>query len=112
MAERNPRIQYYDCARGIAMILVVASHIWAFNDTRYILFATTHNPTFFFISGSLMAVKATENFRGGVIKKGVSLLLPYVVWVSLYIVNKYRAFDRRHNYCVKRTLVFSYTLYC
>ena len=47
MAERNPRIQYYDCARGIAMILVVASHIWAFNDTRYILFATTHNPTFF-----------------------------------------------------------------
>lgn len=65
MAERNPRIQYYDCARGIAMILVVASHIWAFNDTRYILFATTHNPTFFFISGSLMAVKATKNFRGG-----------------------------------------------
>jgi len=83
MAERNPRIQYYDCARGIAMILVVASHIWAFNDTRYILFATTHNPTFFFISGSLMAVKATKNFRGGVIKKGVSLLLPYAVWVVI-----------------------------
>lgn len=65
MTERSLRIQYYDCARGIAMILVVASHIWAFNDTRYILFATTHNPTFFFISGSLMAVKAAENLRGG-----------------------------------------------
>ena len=84
MTERSLRIQYYDCARGIAMILVVASHIWAFNDTRYILFATTHNPTFFFISGSLMAVKATENLRrGGVIKKGISLLLPYAVWVAI-----------------------------
>ena len=43
-ACNNQRIQYFDCARGIAMILVVASHIWAFTDIRYILFATTHNP--------------------------------------------------------------------
>lgn len=28
-ACNNQRIQYFDCARGIAMILVVASHIWA-----------------------------------------------------------------------------------
>ena len=61
----NKRIQYFDCARGIAMILVVASHIWVFTDIRYILFATTHNPTFFLVSGCLLVGSLTNKNRGG-----------------------------------------------
>ena len=72
----NQRIQYFDCARGIAMILVVASHIWAFTDIRYILFATTHNPTFFLVSGCLLVGSLTNKNRGGggstVKKSGIS----------------------------------------
>ena len=67
----NKRIQYFDCARGIAMILVVASHIWVFTDIRYILFATTHNPTFFLVSGCLLVGSLTnKNGGGGTVKKG------------------------------------------
>ena len=70
-ACNNQRIQYFDCARGIAMILVVASHIWAFTDIRYILFATTHNPTFFLVSGCLLVGSLTNKNRGGgTVKKG------------------------------------------
>lgn len=69
-ACNNQRIQYFDCARGIAMILVVASHIWVFTDIRYILFATTHNPTFFLVSGCLLVGSLTNNNRGGTVKKG------------------------------------------
>ncbi len=83
-ACNNQRIQYFDCARGIAMILVVASHIWAFTDIRYILFATTHNPTFFLVSGCLLVGSLTNKNRGGVLlKKAESLLIPYVVWVCI-----------------------------
>ena len=68
----NKRIQYFDCARGIAMILVAASHIWVFTDIRYILFATTHNPTFFLVSGCLLVGSLTNKNRGGggTVKKG------------------------------------------
>ena len=112
----NKRIQYFDCARGIAMILVVASHIWVFTDIRYILFATTHNPTFFLVSGCLLVGSLTNKNGGGVLlKKAESLLIPYVVWVcilgSISTLSDHSHMIGNLIVAAKRTVVLSDVIY-
>ncbi len=61
MLDKESRYEYLDSAKGIASIIVVLSHIPVreINDFKFLkngldlIFATLHNPTFYFISGFL-----------------------------------------------------------
>ena len=82
-AGAKPRIEYYDIAKGIGILLVVWAHgRGPFSNYIY----QFHMPLFFLISGLLYSEAAGV---GEFIKRKVkSLYLPFVIWNLLFYVTK------------------------
>lgn len=81
------RYKDIDMAKGFAIVLMVLGHSYTINDNNFILIAlySFHMPFFFIVSGVLYGMqheKSTLKFN--FFKKSKSLLIPYIVWNSLY----------------------------
>lgn len=69
------RLYYLDMARGLAILLVVAGHI--FPDSYFKIFITSfHVPLFFIISGCL--IKYLDKYSLNIREKIYSFIVPYV----------------------------------
>lgn len=84
--RRGARIGWIDCARGIAMLLVVLGHCYMNLDdpvNRFIL--SFHMPVFFFLSG--MCVKLPDGtFGAWASKKARGLLVPQLTLAVIVFV--------------------------
>lgn len=76
---RNQRIQWIDSAKGFGILLVVYAHLFEFGTSLIYLF---HMPLFFILSGITFR---EESLTDCLIKKGRSLLLPYIVFAILFV---------------------------
>lgn len=70
----NNRIEYYDLAKGIGMICVIAGHMGMQYVNEFVY--TFHMPLFFLISGYLLRIDRSASF---VHKKARALLVPYLI---------------------------------
>lgn len=86
--NNKERLDYFDIAKGIAIILVVLGHIIPPTNSISIWLYSFHIPLFFIIAGSLINYKKeTENNIKRIIKKKTrSLLIPYVSFSIIYIL--------------------------
>lgn len=84
--SQSARIRWIDCARGIAMLLVVLGHCYMRLEdpvNRFIL--SFHMPVFFFLSG--MCAKASgESFKQWAIKKARGLLIPQLTLAAIVFI--------------------------
>lgn len=76
---KNQRIQWIDSAKGFGILLVVYAHLFEFGTSLIYLF---HMPLFFILSGITFR---EESLTDCLIKKGRSLLLPYIVFAILFV---------------------------
>jgi hypothetical protein len=88
------RSNYWDCWKGAAISAVVLIHVLAKNSSFYdndvyaimlgqVLFTCV--PIFLALAGFFCAKKIPSNMKFYV-EKGLRLLLPYLVWTSIYII--------------------------
>lgn len=102
--QTKVRLAYIDATRGLAILLVVYCHvasislgipegIGAFNDIVSLL----HLPLFFFLSGFLMFKKDRVQGPGPIwpyiARKARELLMPAVIFVTLFALWKGRSFN-------------------
>lgn len=88
MSEEKNRIIELDFFKGIAILLVVLGHSVSrgvadhYLDPVMLWIYSFHMPLFFFISGYLISYTSYKkrNFGNSVLKKVLTLLLPYLVW--------------------------------
>ena len=76
------RKTYIDYMRAFAILLVIAGHANAFNDSVKTWIYSFHMPLFFMISGLTLSEKKLSLKL--VEKKVRVLLVPYIVWGLLY----------------------------
>ncbi|MDD6889869.1 MAG: acyltransferase [Bacteroidales bacterium] len=86
------RISYFDNMKGVAILLVVIGHImlfsFGFEDSQLVIFLCFHMPVFFYISG-FFAYKEVTSLRSlceRLIKRGLTLLIPYVVFLCAWYI--------------------------
>lgn len=87
--EKSGRVQWIDCAKGIAICLVVIGHsmvrssdFTADDIVRGIIFSF-HMPLFFFCSGLMMHLSVSEKqVIRGFEKSAIKLLLPMIIVYS------------------------------
>ena len=79
-SRRNPGI---DAVRVVAMLAVVAGHLWGAGLPRPLIYSW-HVPVFFFISGVLWTPGRTmvSELRS----RALTLLVPYAAWVLIVLV--------------------------
>lgn len=75
------RIEYMDFARGLVMFLVVYHHTVLVPEIVGVFYRPFFMPFFFFVSGFFYSQKPAKEFLKG---KAVSLLLPFVIWRTVY----------------------------
>ena len=90
-------IKWIDVFKGIGIIAVVVGHIWDGLISRMIY--VFHMPLFFFISGYLS--KPVMDYRAFFTKKVKSLIIPYIVYLSLL----YMAFHGFPELTLKRIAI-------
>lgn len=78
--DKKSRIEYLDIARGIAIILMVAGHVFYYDIYWEVIFSF-HMPIFVIISG--MFFKYTESFKEYILKMIKKLFVPYVIGVCI-----------------------------
>ena len=90
------RVAYFDEMKGLAIILVVIGHMmlfaFKFNPSEPSKFIYFNMPMFFYISGYLAykQIKTIRELNSKLIKRGLTLLIPYVVFLSIWcIFSKY-----------------------
>ncbi len=77
----SQRINWIDCSKGIAIVTIVAGHIFSdLKVTEYIYWF--HMPLFFFISGYLY--KEKYNYLAFFKKKFFHLIVPYISFLILF----------------------------
>ena len=80
------RVNYFDIAKGIGIILVIIGHIeYVTPEIRYYI-VSFHMPMFFVISGMLINLtnEKSRDLKGLVIKKLKRIMLPYLVFSILF----------------------------
>ena len=84
----NNRINYFDIAKGIGIILVIIGHIEYVPAPIRFYIVTFHMPLFFVVSGMLMNLTDEKNreMKPLVIKKLKRIMLPYLIFSVLYPV--------------------------
>jgi len=90
------RVEYIDCYRGFAMVLVVFTHVWGFslgifdNVLPVTLASLLMLPIFFFVSGYLTHIQLEwKSFA----KRALTLFPPTIVALILYFVCKNHSFS-------------------
>ncbi|MEM6399060.1 MAG: acyltransferase family protein [Cyanobacteria bacterium P01_D01_bin.116] len=74
------RINWIDCCKGIATVLVVLGHVLDFNIVKYIFWF--HMPLLLFISGYVY--KAELDYLSFLKKKFLHLIVPYISFLILF----------------------------
>ena len=85
----NRRITWIDTAKGIGIILVIFGHI-GFGRFETWLYSF-HMPLFFFLSGYVY--KAKDSYDVFLLKKVRTILIPYIVFVILFIFYDFQGKD-------------------
>lgn len=90
MNNSKIRLDYVDCMRGIAILLVVIGHLIQTNDIYYAhnyafeFIYSFHMPLFFAISGYIIAktskVRTIKELETFIIKKFLALCIPLFAW--------------------------------
>ena len=75
------RIEYLDIAKGLVMFIVVYHHTSLVPKAIAVLYHPFFMSFFFIVSGYFYKYKDTKTYFKG---KSYSLLLPYVIWRSIY----------------------------
>lgn len=93
---QNNRITYLDAAKGVAILLMMLDHIWAFKNPVSEWIYSFHMPIFFIISGILIKYTNAEqrNLSKIIISKLKGLLIPYLVFEFGFVV----LFGTLHNF--------------
>lgn len=85
--------EWVDIAKGIAILFVVIVHIRGlyYDDGLQITIATLHDPTFFVVSGFLIASSINSDITvKQVIKKKINrLVIPFIIWILIYSITEY-----------------------
>lgn len=91
MLEKKERLEYFDIAKGIAILLVVLGHIINFKTPLSLWIYSFHMPIFFIIAGILIRYKNETKSDMKVVlkKKFLSLLVPYISFSLIYIVYEF-----------------------
>jgi len=86
--NKKERLDYFDIAKGIAIILVVLGHLINPKNPISIWLYSFHIPLFFIIAGALIKYKREIENKIKVIipKKMWSLFIPYISFSILYII--------------------------
>lgn len=90
--QAEDRIDYIDLMKGIAMILVIATHTLPLSARIKGILAGLHNPAFYFASGILFGLMQERmgekemSLSHIVKKKSVRIIYPFVIWTILYTV--------------------------
>ncbi|MDD6072582.1 MAG: acyltransferase family protein [Clostridiales bacterium] len=95
---KNKRIEWIDCTKGIAILLVILGHTIVSHDLIRGLIFAFHMPLFFIFSGMLMHFSDNLHiWRKRQLRGAYHLLLPAtVIWALrsiVYIVHNYTMFD-------------------
>lgn len=85
-ADKKQRIDYFDTAKGILILLVILGHVLAYEESylKSVIY-TFHMPAFFLISG-ILATKGSslrKPFAEYIMLKARSILVPYVVFEAI-----------------------------
>lgn len=82
------RLNYFDIAKGIGIILVIIGHIEYVEQGVRNYIVSFHMPLFFIISGMLMLVtnEKTRDLKELVIRKLKHIMLVYAVFSVLYLI--------------------------
>ena len=85
--QNMSRLSYIDIAKALALVIVVLFHAQGIQQTMLQRFgAAFHMPVFFFLYGmTTSGGTKLENMRQGVIRRFRSLIVPYVLWVCIYL---------------------------
>lgn len=89
------RIQYVDCAKGIAIILVIFGHVveWIYPNNLGNIFHNIiysfHMPLFFVLSGLTYSDEKNKCFKQFVVKKIKTLMIPSYVFVVIMLLLEY-----------------------
>ena len=86
--DAKSRIDYFDIAKGIGIILVIIGHSGFAGDFWGCFIASFHMPLFFIISGMLSNLKneKEQDTRALIEKKIRGLMIPYISFSIIYIV--------------------------
>ncbi len=76
------RINTFDVAKGIGIILMVFGHTYRGYDLKNFIYVF-HIPLFFIISGVFFNEKKYDSFKNFIVAKFNSLIIPYIVFYSL-----------------------------
>lgn len=121
MVEDKSRHEYLDSAKGIASIIVVLSHIPIYEIDELVplkngldlMFATLHNPTFYFISGFLFK-KSVKKYNKKVLFKsklldtiGVFSIWTTIIFSFYYVCKMGGALEGCKSYVVLHTFIYS-----
>lgn len=91
------RLRYIDCAKGIGMLLIMASHAALLHGKAAAVSGHIQVPIFFFISGFLFNEKKPVPVGRRILEKARSFLIPYFVFallhIGLYLLMKYAGND-------------------
>lgn len=97
MSDSNKQyFPHFDVMKGIAIILMVMGHVSLFtfgiNPSSITKFAYFNMPLFFYISGYLahQKYKSFQKLGNKIIQRGMTLLIPYLVFICFYNVFRYQ----------------------
>ncbi len=80
------RIQYFDMAKGLGIILVVLGHIEYISDELRAWISSFHMPLFFMISGMLICClrQSEQDMKTIVRKRFCGIMIPYISFTLIY----------------------------
>lgn len=115
MPERNERIEYFDIARGIGIILVIIMHTQYISDGVRGYITNFDMPLFFVVSGMLIYIKkeSERDIKELFKKKLKTFLVPYawfsVLLLIIHAVNIYLGYFSKEEFI--RSLIRTVILY-
>ena len=97
ITQKNQRIEHIDALKGFAIFCVLWGHSLQYLKNGYDFFHNPmfefiysfHMPLFFMVSGFFFRSSLKLNFKDFLHKKGVQLLLPCVVWATIFYLMRF-----------------------
>lgn len=81
----SKRINYLDCIRGFALLLVILGHIYIYTNPIKVWIYSFHMPLFFIISGFLWSNKNID-IKITIIKRFKALIIPYILFGLVFFI--------------------------